>query len=259
MTPPTSASENFESILTFTQGFLPTVILVVLTPTFSTVLMGAANKLTDMENYDTVDGTYASGMLGDDKPTLTNVVGHDSALVQKHFVLNFMTSYMALLFTAFVYIPFGHALVPLLNFWKHTAQVLTFSDKPLPTQQFQIKPERISAQMFYFTVTAQIVNFATEVIVPYVKHKAFAKAKELQSKKAPNQDHDEEVEFLKRVRDECELEAYDVTADYREMVMQFGKSHLRSDPGNIPHLTPCRLPCSLFGRLATGWMLLFGQ
>lgn len=32
------------------------MILVIFTPTFSAVLMSAANALTDMENYDTIDG-----------------------------------------------------------------------------------------------------------------------------------------------------------------------------------------------------------
>lgn len=157
------------------------------------------------------------------KASLTLSVAHKAALVQKQFVLNFMTSYMALIFTAFVYIPFGDILLPFLDFWRRTAQFLTFSEKPLPTQQFRIDPERISSQMFYFTVTAQVVNFATEVIVPYVKHNAFTKAKELQTKTMEVQDHAEEAAFLKRVRGECAFEVYDVTDDYREMVMQFGE------------------------------------
>ena len=130
---------------------------------------------------------------------------------------------MALLFTGFVYIPFGRLLLPFLEFWRQTAQVLTFSDKPLPIQEFRANPERIGSQMFFCTVTAQIINFATEVVVPYVKHKATVKVKELQSKGPQTQDHPEEADFLKRVRDECELEVYDVAADYREMIMQYGE------------------------------------
>ncbi|KAH7160867.1 calcium-activated chloride channel-domain-containing protein [Dactylonectria macrodidyma] len=184
-------------------GFLPTIFLVIGTPTISTLLMSAAEKLTAMENYATVDA-------------------HDAALIQKQFVLNFMTSYMAPLFTAFVYIPFGHILVPFLEFWRATAQAITFSEKPLPTREFHINPARITNQMFYFTVTAQIVNFATEVIVPYVKQQAMSKAKEFKTKGKQNHDHEEEAEFLERVRKECDLESYDVSGDYREMVMQFG-------------------------------------
>ncbi|KAG5656493.1 hypothetical protein KAF25_000080 [Fusarium avenaceum] len=185
-------------------GFLPTILLVLGTPTISSLLMSAAEKLNAMENYSTVDA-------------------HDAALIQKQFVLNFMTSYMALFFTAFVYIPFGHVLVPFLEFWRKTAQVVTFSEKPLPTREFQINPARISNQMFYFTVTAQIVNFATEVVVPYLKREAFQKAKQLKSQPKIQDDHEEEAAFLERVRKETTLEMYDVSGDYREMVMQFGK------------------------------------
>ncbi|PFH59057.1 hypothetical protein XA68_12875 [Ophiocordyceps unilateralis] len=187
-------------------AFLPTVFLVVLTPTFSSLLMRAATILTDKENYETSDA-------------------YNAALVQKQFVLNFFTSYMALLFTTFVYIPFGESLLPLLDLWRKTAQALvSVGGKTLPTQQFHINPQRISSQMFYLTVTAQIVNFVTEVIVPYVTHKAVVKAHEFQVRGPAPQEQDdaEEAEFLKRVREECHLEEYDVTADYREMVMQYG-------------------------------------
>ncbi|KFH40217.1 hypothetical protein ACRE_091260 [Hapsidospora chrysogenum ATCC 11550] len=185
-------------------AFIPTIILCSFTPIFSTILMRAAEILTQWENYENMDA-------------------HNAALIQKQFVLNFMTSYMALLFTAFVYIPFGEILLPFLSFWNKTAQFVTFSEKPLPTKEFQINPSRIRTQMFYFTVTAQIINFATEVVVPYVKRKAFDKAKEFQSKEKPSdKDHPEEAEFLQRVRRECELEAYDVSGDYREMVIQYG-------------------------------------
>ncbi|KAM0249217.1 hypothetical protein ACHAQJ_009123 [Trichoderma viride] len=185
-------------------GFLPSVLLAVLTPTFSTILMAAAKALTDKENYDTIHA-------------------HHAALVQKQFVLNFMTSYMALTFTAFVYIPFGHVLQPFLNFWSKAAQTVTMSEVPLDTHQFAANPQRIANQMYYTTVTAQIINTLTEVVVPYVKHKATVKAKELSSKDTiKTNDQPEEAEFLKRVRNQTGLEVYDVTADYREMVMQYG-------------------------------------
>lgn len=153
-------------------------------------------------------------------------VAHDAALIRKQFVLNFMTSYMPLLFTAFVYIPFGHILVPVLDVWRQISQFITFNKVPLPTQEFEVNFDRISTQMFYVTVTAQIVNFATELVVPYLKQRAFAKAKELQQARGKSQtvvDHEEEAEFLKNVREECEMEVYNVTDDYREMIMQFGE------------------------------------
>ena len=153
-------------------------------------------------------------------------------MVQKEFVLNFITSYMPLAFTAFVYLPFGHVLTPYLDFWRVAAEKLTFGQKKISMQEFQIDPARITNQMFYFTVTAQIVNFGKEAVVPYLKRKLTNKAKErgIVGKAAkPIKDAEEEASFLAKVRAETDLEVYDVTTDYREMVIQFGKSQLSID------------------------------
>lgn len=141
-----------------------------------------------------------------------------------------MTSYMPLMFTAFVYIPFGQILIPILNLWRQAAFAVTFNKVPLPTHRFEIDPERITNQMYYFTVTAQIVNLATELVVPYVKQRVFAKAKELQEKSSNHADaldHPEEEALLKQAREECDMGEYDVTDDYREMVMQYGENPCR--------------------------------
>ena len=102
-----------------------------------------------------------------------------------------------------------------------------------PTQgTFTINPDRLRKQMIYFTVTAQIVSLCTEFIVPYLKRKGFAKVKKIQSARALKRgglspgpsEHDppEEAAFLARVRQEAELNVYDVTVDLREMALQFG-------------------------------------
>ncbi|KAK6948401.1 hypothetical protein Daesc_010167 [Daldinia eschscholtzii] len=175
----------FKAYLTFT----PTIILTGLLPTLSTILSGFAEKLTDMENYETTDN-------------------HHAALVRKF---------------AFVYMPFGNLLVPYLDIFKMTAEQFS-SDESVTTEGFQINPDRLKKQMIYFTVTAQIVNFALEAVVPYVKRKAFKEVQKVQSKgKSPAaSDVPEEHEFLERVRHEAQLDIYDVTVDYREMVVQFG-------------------------------------
>jgi hypothetical protein len=147
-------------------------------------------------------------------------------MVQKEFVLNFIMSYMPLAFTAFVYLPFGHVLTPYLNFWASIAETLTFGRGSLSVQKFRSDPGRITKQMFYNTVTAQIVNFATEAIVPYVKKQFTNKAMERGivggKPKVAASDAKDEADFLAKVREEAGLEAYDVTGDYREMVVQFG-------------------------------------
>lgn len=187
--------------------FLPTVLLTVFMPTFSTLLTRLAEMLTDVENYETQDA-------------------HKASFVQKIFVLNFITSYLGVFLTAFVYLPFGKVLVPHLDIFRLTAQKFTAEGKDLQTKSWELNPDRLKKQVIYLTVTAQAVNFATEVIVPYVKRnvtKTVDKVTDNPEKHVANlQDNADEADFLKRVRDEALLDEYDVTVDYREMVVQFG-------------------------------------
>jgi anoctamin-10 len=156
-------------------------------------------------------------------------------MVQKIFVLNFITSYLPIFLTAFVYVPFAQVIVPHLDVFQLAVRPFAENEKQLTTPKagFQINPDRLKKQVIYFTVTAQIVNFALEVIVPYVKRKVFRKVKEVKADRAAKRggtsenhaanDHPEEAAFLIRVRNEAELEGYDVTSDFREMIVQFGK------------------------------------
>jgi len=193
--------------------FLPTILLTILNPTLTTLLTRLAEKLTEIENYRTHDA-------------------HQAAFVQKIFVINFITSYMGIFLTAFIYVPFGKILVPYLDVFKLTVQRFTADGKPLPTKNWKINPDRLTTQVIYLTVTAQVVNFATEFVVPYAKRKIFRTVERVQSElseksaaaaaAAHHKDQPEEAAFLERVRDEAELDEYDVTIDYREMVVQFG-------------------------------------
>lgn len=68
--------------------------------------------------------------------------------------------------------------------------------------------------------------------MPYVSLRVFRKVKEVKADRAMKKsgtesptadDHPEEAAFLARVRNEAELGVYDVTTDFREMIVQFGK------------------------------------
>lgn len=155
-------------------------------------------------------------------------------MVQKIFVLNFITSYLPIFLTAFVYVPFAQVLVPHLDVFQLIVRPLADNDKQITSSKvgFQINPDRLKKQVIYFTVTAQIVNFAMEILVPYITRKFFKKVKEVKADRAARQgkslgptadDHPEEAAFLERVRNEAELPAYDVSTDFREMIVQFGK------------------------------------
>ena len=194
---------------------MPTGLLTTLVPTLTVLLTTVATRLNDYENWETTES-------------------YQSAMTQKVFILNFITSYLPIFLTAFVYVPFGSLIVPYLDIFSLTARPFAENEKQLtaPKAGFVIDPSRLRKQVIYFTVTAQIVNFALETIVPYVKRKGFHKYEEMKSERAarnggtvPNagvNDHPEEADFLARVRSEAELDVYDVTTDLREMIVQFG-------------------------------------
>ncbi|KAL8738843.1 MAG: hypothetical protein Q9181_000447 [Wetmoreana brouardii] len=195
--------------------FLPTGLLTTLVPTLTTMLTSVATRLNDYENWETYEN-------------------YESALTQKIFVLNFITSYLPIFLTAFVYVPFGSLIVPYLDIFSLTAKPFAQNEKQLqtPNTGFVINPSRLKKQVIYFTVTAQIVNFALETIMPYVKRQGFSKYQQMKSERAAKKggagsgvtidDVPEEAEFLRRVRKEAELDVYDVATDLREMVVQFG-------------------------------------
>lgn len=196
--------------------YLPTIILTTFMPVLSGILTKAATKLCDYENYET-NSQY------------------ERSMTRKIFILNFITSYLPIFLTAFVYIPFGALIVPYLDIFQLTARPFADNEKELEAPsfyQFHIDPNRLRKQVIYFTVTAQIVNFSMEVIVPYLKRQGFIKYKQMQSERAAKaggarpdpgvEDAPEEKDFLTRVRSEAELDVYDVTSDFREMVIQFG-------------------------------------
>lgn len=184
-------------------------------PILTGILTKFATQLTQYENYET-HGTY------------------EKALTQKIFVLNFITSYLGIFLTAFVYVPFGNIIVPYLDVFSLTVRPFAENEKQLQGAKpgWTINPDRLRKQVIYFTVTAQIVNLGMELVVPYLKRRGFSKYKEMQSERAAKNggvppspatnDAPEDAAFLKRVRQEAELDVYDVTTDLREMVLQFG-------------------------------------
>ncbi|KAH9877642.1 hypothetical protein IAQ61_003010 [Plenodomus lingam] len=197
--------------------FIPTGILTTVNPILNTILTTVATRLTEFENYETSNA-------------------YDKALTQKIFVMNFIMSYLGIFLTAFVYVPFGTVIVPYLDVFNVAVRPFAEDEKQLhlnsPSTSWSINPDRLRKQVIYFTVTAQVVNLGMELVVPYLKRRGFAKYKQFQSDRATKNgvaapspatsDPPEDIAFLERVRKEAELDVYDVTADLREMVVQFG-------------------------------------
>ncbi|KAK9481053.1 calcium-activated chloride channel-domain-containing protein [Lipomyces japonicus] len=190
--------------------FLPTALLAGLVPTFTAFYNILITRMTEWENHAA-------------KHTF------ETSITQKLFVLNFLTSYIGLFLSAYVYLPFGHLIAPNLDLITAVAVRLIGERANTTTtaSQFTINRFRLRQQYVYFTATAQVINFFVETILPYLKRRLFKEAqKKLQSNHVVIHDvpadNPDEVKFLNRVRAEAEFPDYDVAEDYREMVVQFG-------------------------------------
>ncbi|GAV55924.1 hypothetical protein ZYGR_0AZ00950 [Zygosaccharomyces rouxii] len=83
---------------------------------------------------------------------------------EKNYILTFLTSYVPLFITLFVYLPLGHKFTPDLQ-----GGVVSYAKKyhiPVAASEFIVDINRYKKQFFYYTVTAQIINMALDNVVP---------------------------------------------------------------------------------------------
>ncbi|CAJ2505130.1 Uu.00g125240.m01.CDS01 [Anthostomella pinea] len=201
-------SEVYEGTLKTYLEYLPTVLLACVLPFISSRFEDVATMLTNYENHRTQDR-------------------HEMSHTQKIFVLNFITNYLPILLTALVYVPFGNTIVPHLEILLRS--VLPGTIKFESDGEFAVDPSRLRNEVIALTVTGQISNLFEELIFPYLKHKAGRWYKDYRAERAHVatintviRDIPEEVKFLKRARNEAQLEPYNVQDDYSEMIIQFG-------------------------------------
>ncbi|KAF9357751.1 hypothetical protein BGX26_003147 [Mortierella sp. AD094] len=185
--------------------YLPMALYSLAIPNVAAFCKSVSERLTDYENYE----TRAS---------------HEYHLMQKVFIFNALTSYMSILLTAYVYIPFGPQVISTLQTYG-----LPFSSATIDSTMLQ---NRLRA----FMITTQVISFVTETIVPWATRHAITRATTIQKEvseklhreSAPKdsavivQDSEGAKMFLKRVEKQAELPVYDVNEDYAEMVLQFG-------------------------------------
>lgn len=177
-------------------------------PYISSSLEGIATLLTELENHRTADQ-------------------HEMSLTQKIFLLNIITNYLPILLTAFIYVPFGHAVVPKLKGILHN--MLPGLEARFTVGAFRSDSDRLRNEVIALTVTGQITSFFEENILPLVKHKFQGWHRDYRrahSKDAMllrmTTDDPAEVSLLRRCRNQGTLPQYNVQDDIAEIVLQFG-------------------------------------
>lgn len=206
-------SEVYEGPFKEYLEFVPTVLFSLSLPAITSFLTGIATRLTDYENYRTQDQ-------------------YDLAQTQKTFVMNFITSFLPTILTAYVYVPFGKRIVPHLDVLRRTG---FWADLIDGKKEFEVDVSRFQQEVIYLSMTAQIFSFAEEIVLPYVKHVLWQKWQTYQDRKAEYGrrrkhstatlsliDSPDEASFMTRLRSEAGAEEYHVEDDIVEMCVQFG-------------------------------------
>lgn len=187
-------------------GLIPTFLLVGLTPFFMKFYSAVVKKTTAWENHK-YDETY------------------QESYGQKLFAFQFLIGFTGLFLTSYVYLPFGHLIVPHLSFIK--SNVSTYSRRDIPiAQSFTINGLRLRSQTIYMSVTAQVISLITELVVPFTLRFVFGKIENFSGAVVAYNDAPDEVAFLTEVRRQAKLPEYDTGEDYRQLVIQFGYSLL---------------------------------
>lgn len=187
------------------QEYMPTVLLAVFLPSVTNILASIATAMTEFENHRTADH-------------------HEMSLTQKVFVLNSITNYLPILLTAFVYVPFGDRIMPVLQRFINSA--LGKSDKDPTT--FIVDPDRLRNEVITLTLTGQISSAFEEVALPWLKMQAQQWWRDRQAMEQDDAHHQtvpddpSEARFLRRARKQALLPEYNVQDDIAEMVIQFG-------------------------------------
>ena len=153
-----------------------------------------ARRLNEYENYETE--SY-----------------YEFNLTQKIFISNFLIGYLSIFFIGWVYIPFNDEIG---QFFQSFFELFGLKYKIK-----HIGPERLMNELKYFVLTAQVMSFFMEIVLPYLLRAGAVGVKRIQRTTVKDDARNEdESALLKRVRKEAKLPVYDIYVDYAEMITQ---------------------------------------
>ncbi|KAJ1976934.1 hypothetical protein H4R34_003792, partial [Dimargaris verticillata] len=170
----TFADEHYSGPLQAYATFVPVILYALLVSKATQFYLDLAHRLNRYENYKTCSE-------------------YEARLTQKIFVLSFLINYLALFLSAWLYIPFRHTINQILSSeafpsacgWAdhslnpgtlfaifHQADLVgqdgsLHDHRALPIKASETPADQLLlAQLFYFVITGQVINFAQEMVVP---------------------------------------------------------------------------------------------
>ncbi|SCU84539.1 LADA_0D02278g1_1 [Lachancea dasiensis] len=149
--------------------------------------------------------------------------------LEKKFILTFLTSYMPLFITLFVYLPLGHHVNAQLE---TIALFCSNYNVPVLKSGFKVNTGRYQAQYFFFMVTGQVIALCVENLVPLAMSKAIPKLKGFDKPNSPvnlaetkmAKEYPEDLSIWKQASGSClsTWGEFDVNATSNKLIIQFG-------------------------------------
>ena len=194
-------------------ALIPTILFSTCIPLIQSAWRMAAQIMTNFENHATVHR-------------------FQSSLTSKIFGMQSVVTYGILALTTYMYLPFGEYLINQLQVHGYLDRLFAFVTRDPNAfkgriQPFHVSPTGLHDQLFAMSVTQQLMNTFTEVILPILwrhaekfinKIRGSSRRKELEAFAKTNRDQ----AFLERVQNEFDLDVYDEFTDYAEMATQLG-------------------------------------
>ena len=194
-------------------ALIPTILFSTCIPLIQSAWRMAAQIMTNFENHATVHR-------------------FQSSLTFKIFGMQSIVTYGILALTAYMYLPFGEYLINQLQVHGYLDRLFAFVTRDPNAfkgriQPFHVSPTGLHDQLFAMSVTQQLTNTFTEVLLPILlrhvekflnKIRGSSRRKELEAFAKTNRDQ----AFLERVQNEFDLDVYDEFTDYAEMATQLG-------------------------------------
>lgn len=189
-------------------SLLPTILLTVFVPILTMVYNLVSSRAVSWEQHD-------------------NSYSKNNSILFKSFVLNFLTTYMPLLITSFIYLPFAHLIQPNLNGIRQTISS-SFNENhfyykyliDLKTQEdFKMNQERLSVQYHYFIVTNNIIQLILKYVLPLTIRYILLF---LTKRKPSSKELSNEELWIQEVRKSLQLPEYNADDDFRGLILQYG-------------------------------------
>ncbi|CAI4055457.1 Ist2p SKDI_02G1940 [Saccharomyces kudriavzevii IFO 1802] len=194
-------------------SFLPTVLICTFTPVLTIVYNKYfVEPMTKWENHN-------------------SVISAKKSKEAKNFVIIFLSSYVPLLITLFLYLPMGHLLTAEIRAKAFNA-FSVLARLPTHDSDFVIDTRRYKDQFFYFIVINQVIQFSMENFVPSLINIAqqkikgpnpeFVKAKNMISEDQLNSSDMEIWSKVKSYETDPWGATFDLDANFKKLLLQFG-------------------------------------